>query len=92
MTPEQWLAAFRETDEPQPEYDYVECETCTLGSVVEKGTKGGEWLAKHECPESWPKDEAQTAYELLVRPNVSPVHPRTKAKLVMAWRAGWIRP
>jgi hypothetical protein len=82
---------FRESDGPPKDYDWTECEICGLGCVVERGTtRGQEWHQAHECPEPYPQEQAQRVWDTLVYPG-SIVNPRTKARLRMSWRAGFIK-
>lgn len=64
---------------------YAECQICGMG-----GFGGEEWLAKHECPDPYPQEVAQSIWDTLVFPG-SIVHPKTKARLQMSWRAGYAK-
>jgi hypothetical protein len=86
------LSLFEVNPDTEPkDYDWTECEICGLGCVVERDTnRGTEWHEKHECPEPYPQEAAQNMWDALAVPGGPPVPPRTKARLRMSWRAGYI--
>jgi hypothetical protein len=56
------------------------------------GSFGGiEWLRKHECPPAFDRAVAQGVYDAHVYPGAPPMHPKTKARLVISWRKGYLR-
>ena len=74
------LDLFRETDAEPKDYDWTECEICSLGCVVERGTaEKREWHKAHECPKPYSQEQAQSMWDALLYPG-SIIHPRTKAR------------
>lgn len=87
------LSLFEVNPDAEPkDLNWTECEVCGLGCLIERGSSQDvQWHEKHECPPPYPQEVAQSMWNTLVVPNSAPMHPRTKARLQMSWRAGFIK-
>jgi hypothetical protein len=71
---------------PTPHMCWTKCKVCGMGSLG-----GIDWYRRHECPEPFPPESAQTVWDSVVGSRI-PVSPTMKARLQMSWRFGYAKP
>ena len=65
---------------------WTECKVCGMS-----GLGGIDWYRQHQCPEPYPRSQAQALWNSLLFPG-NIIHPKTRARLQMSWWYGYIQP